>query len=152
MAFAAKPIAKCVSAEGELTFTDYLCETEEPGHNPMLMNDSVINPSVRAQIPSVIRENTIAEKTLKSATSEAQSQCQQRFVKYFKRRHPSIATIPDVQFSQVVDQFINGNNISISLATPVEYQDNTSSTFSNIECTVQRFKTEGDWIIGFREK
>lgn len=150
-AIAAKPIAKCVNSQGELTFTDYFCETAEPGHNPLLMNETAINPTVRAKIPSVVKAETIADSSLKSATSEAQSQCEQRFVNYFKRKHPSINSVPEVQFSQIVDQFIKGTNISISLIAPVEYQDDTYSINANIECTVQRFKANSDWVIGFRE-
>ena len=150
-AFAEKPIAKCVNAQGELTYTDYLCETAEPGHNPLLMTDSAINPSVRSMIPSVVRANTIAANTLKSATVEAQSQCEQRFVKYFKRRHPSIKAVPDIEFSQVVDQFIKGSNISISLSAPMEFTSDAYSLNANVECTVQRFRENSDWIIGFRE-
>ena len=150
-ASAEKPIAKCVSAQGELTFTDYFCETEERGHNPLLMTESAINPSVRTRIPSVVRADTIAANTLKSATSEAQAQCEQRFTRYFKRKHPSITSVPDVEFVAVVDQYIKGANISISLAAPVEYVDNSYSVFSNIECTAQRFKMDSDWMVGFRE-
>ncbi len=150
-ASAEKPIAKCVSAQGELTFTDYFCETEERGHNPLLMTESAINPSVRTRIPSVIRADTIAANTLKSATSEAQAQCEQRFARFFKRKHPSVSSVPDIEFVDVVDQYIKGSNISISLAAPVEYVDSSYSINSNIECTVQRFKTNSDWMVGFRE-
>ena len=150
-AYAEKPIAKCVSAKGELTFTDYLCETEERGHNPLLMTESAINPSVRTRIPSVVRADTIAANTLKSARSEAQAQCEQRFSKYFKRKHPAVSQVPDIEFVAVVDQYLKGSNISISLASPVEYVDNSYAVNANIECTVQRFKTESDWMVGFRE-
>ena len=149
--YAGQPIAKCVNAQGELTFTDFLCVTEEPGHNPLLMTESAINPSVRSRIPSVVKADTIAENTLKSATSEAQAQCEKRFVSYFKRKHPSISSVPDIEFVNVVDQFVKGSNISISLAGPVEYVDNAYSINTNIECTVQRFKNNSDWMVGFRE-
>jgi hypothetical protein len=151
-AFAGQPIAKCVNAQGELTFTDYFCETAEPGNNPLLMTEKAINPSVRAVIPSVVRANTITSGKLKSATTEAQAQCERQFVNYFKRRHPSLSSVPDIEFANVVDQFIKGPNVSISLAGLVEYTEGSYSVNSNIECTVQRFKANGDWMIGFREQ
>lgn len=151
-AFADKPIARCVNAQGELTYTDYLCVTEEQGDNPLLMTESAINPSVRAAIPSVVRANTIASNKLKSATTEAQAQCERQFVSYFKRKHPSLSAVPDIEFANIVDQFIKGSNVSISLAALVEYKEGSYSINSNVECTVQRFNANSDWMIGFREK
>jgi len=146
---AAKPIAKCVSAEGELTYTDFLCVTDEQGDNPMLMTDSAINPSVRSRIPSVVRADAIATQTLKTATSEAQNQCEQQFVKYYRRKYPGVSTVPSVQFTEIVDQFINGSKISVSLNAPI---DHNNESYSTIECTVQRFKPNSDWMVGFRER
>ena len=151
-AFAGKPIAKCVSKEGELIFTDYLCETAEPGDNPLLMSESAINPSVKARIPSVVKADALTTSKLKSATTEAQAQCEQRFSKYFKRRHPSIGAVPKVEFTNVVDQFIKGSDISVSLSGTAEYVDNNYAINSRIECTVQRFKPASEWFVGYRER
>lgn len=148
---AERTIAKCVNAQGELTFTDFLCETTEAGHNPLLMTESATTPSVRSRIPSVIKADKIAENKLRSATSDAQTQCNEKFSRYFKRRHPEANSVPSVEFSNVVDQFINGPNISISLSAPVEYADSSYSTYSSVECTVQRFKADSNWVVGFRE-
>lgn len=151
-AFAENPIAKCVDVHGDLTFTDYLCVTDEQGSNPLLMTEKAINPSVRARIPSVIKADTIAANKIRSATSEARNECSQKFVKYFRKKHPSISTIPDIEFTDVVDQYIKGANVSISLSGPVKYVDNTYAVNSNIECTVQRFKSTSEWLVGYRER
>jgi len=148
---AGKPIARCVSANGELTFTDVFCVTDEPGDNPLLMTESATTPSVRTTIPSVVRAQAIASSELKSATSEAQNQCEKQFTKFFRRKHPGISSIPDVQFSEVVDQFKKGPKVSVSLSAAVEYTGNSETVYSNVECTVQRFKEQSDWIVGFRE-
>lgn len=150
--YAGKPIAKCVTANGEQIFTDHYCETVEPGNSPFLMSESAINPSVRARIPSVVRADAIATSQLKSATQEAQSQCAQQFARYFKRKHPSIGAVPAIEFSKVVDQFKKGANISVSLSGTIEYVDSNYAVNSSIECTVQRFKPTSDWIVGFRER
>lgn len=151
-AFAGKPIARCVNNEGELIFTDYLCETSETGQNPLLMTETATNPSVRARIPSVVKADAIATSKLKSATAEAQAQCQQRFSKYFKRKHPSIDTVPNVEFTQVVDQFMKGSDISVSLSGALEYVNDNYAVNSSVECTVQRFNPSSDWLVGFRER
>lgn len=151
-AYAGKPIAKCINAEGELIFTDYLCETAEPGHNPLLMNETAINPSVRSRIPSVVKADTIVSSQLKSATAEAQAQCEQQFGNYFKRKHPSVESIPRVEFTNIIDQFIKGSDVSVSLSGTVEYNDDSYAVNSSIECTVQRFKSASEWFVGYRER
>ena len=151
-AHAGKTIAKCVDSEGDLTYTDHYCETAEPGNNPLLMNESAINPTVHARIPSVVRADAIASSKLKSATKEAQSQCAKRFVKYFRSKHPSIKQVPNVEFKNVVDQYLKGSNVSVSLSGAVEYVDDNYSVNSYIECTVQRFKPTSDWLVGYRER
>ena len=149
---AEKPIATCVDEQGDLTYTDYLCETSQPDSNPHLMTESAINPTIRARIPSVVRAEAIRNSQLKSVTAEAQNQCEQRFVHYFKRKHPGVNSIPEVAFTNIVDQYVKGPNVSISLSGNMEYDDNSYSIYSNIECTVQRFKKESDWLIGYRER
>ena len=150
--FAATPIATCVDEQGDLTYTDHFCETAFPENNPNLMTENATSPTIRARIPSVIRAEAIASNTIKSATNDARSECEQRFVKYFKRKHPSIKEVPNVNFSRVVDQFLKGSNISVSLSGNVEYIDNDYTVFSNVECTVQRFKASSDWMVGYRER
>lgn len=145
-------IAKCIDAQGDLTYTDYLCVTEETGDNPLLMTEDSTTPTVRAKIPSVIKAEAIAANRIQSATIEAKNECEQRFVKYFRRKHPGIEDIPQVDFNNVVDQYIKDVNVSVSLSGNVEYSSDSRFINSNIECTVQRFSANSDWLVGYREK
>ena len=158
-------IARCVDENGDLTYSDFYCTTYENG-NPLLMTEQSINRPIRldslrarqqrdsGDIKTVEKVNagTIPSLRLESVTNDAISRCNQRFKHYFRRNHPHVSQVPSVAFNQITDQFVKGPSISISVAATVQYDVQSSTASSYIECTVQKLSENADWVIGFLER
>ncbi|MEJ2143488.1 MAG: hypothetical protein P8Y24_14300 [Gammaproteobacteria bacterium] len=151
-AAAEREIARCIDENGDLTYTDFLCVTNAQDKNSQLMNEQAVDKSIRSLKPEVTNADTIASTQLQSVTSQAIERCVERFDNYFKRKYPARSAVTSMEFDRITDQYMKGNNVSISVIGTIEYAQATEIKTSNIECTVQKFSEGNDWLVGFLEK
>jgi hypothetical protein len=192
MAAGKNQVARCVDANGDVTYTDFYCETTE-NSNPMLMTENAIERPVRSDhrygiISNNKRGNTdrssygqdshsqssgktsensddqnapievvnsgpIAPTQLTAITLNAANRCSRYVTRFFRRKHPDVSSVPAIKFKELKDRFINGPVISVTLRANVEYDNQSSTKRSYIDCTAQNFSnnSSGDWKVGYLE-
>lgn len=164
-------VARCIDANGDVTYTDFYCETTE-STNPMLMTENAIERPVRRDhrhdifsnknnnksdregygqdsrsdnghdnAMATINSGAIAPMRLKTITRNAASRCNQHVSRFFRRQHPDVSNVPAIEFNEVEDQFINGPNVSVTIRATVEYNDHSARIHSYIDCTAQKFSS-----------
>ena len=145
-------IARCVDDDGSLTYTDFLCATSDRDSNPYLMNEQDVDKTVRNRQSGIVNSGTIATSRLQSVTDEAIARCMEHVSNYVRRKFPTSSSVTAVQFNEVTDQYVKGDDVSISVAGAIEYADAAEIKTASVECTAQKLSVDTDWMVGFLQR
>ena len=144
-------IARCFAENGDIIYSDVFCSTFE-NNNPHFMTEGDVGRNIRATELPLISSGTLSSTELASITDHAISQCAEKFKRYFRRKHRSVAEIPLIAFTDITEQYKKGSNVSISVAGVVQYQGDDTNKNTYIECTAQKLNDSHNWQVGFLEK
>ena len=144
-------VARCFAENGDVIYSDFLCNTFE-NNNPHFMTDDAVDQNIRARDLPLISSGTLSSTELASITDQAVSQCAENFNQYFKRKHRSVSDTPVIAFTDITQQYKKGSNVSISVAGAVQYMEGDTLKTTYIECTAQKLDDAINWQVGFLEK
>jgi len=145
-------IAQCIDEQGNITYTDVFCITTVNVSPSQSLGTTSASYDGQSPLGARSTNPTISPTRLSSVTDQALSECSKEFSTFFRRKHPTVSPIPDVLFNNIVDQYMKGSNISISLSGEIEYSSHSQLMKTNVECTVQKLQASNEWMIGFQER
>ena len=147
--YAQTDIAKCIDENGDPTYTRFPCNTTQATIDSRQIEAQSLNRRVQNNNRELINAKTISPMQLQAVTDNAIKRCLESFGSYFKRKFPASAAVSSLEFHEITDQFIQDNTISISIVGSLQYADLSDIKTTNIECTVQKFSEDGEWMTGY---